>query len=129
PAGRQNPGAAADVQGVAVKPGATTPPRANDGNTATPATAPDLVLPPPSQLPRATDALQLSDLAADERKTLPPLKLSMHLWNDDPARRFVILDGYRLGEGDRIGGLVVTAILRDGVLLDWNGRALKVPLR
>lgn len=73
--------------------------------------------------------MQLSDLAPEARKALPPLRLSMHLWNDDPSRRFVILDGERLAEGDRIGNLVVTAIVRDGVLLDWNGRALKVPLR
>ena len=85
-------------------------------------------LPPP---PAGADVapMQLSDLAPEARKALPPLRLSMHLWNDDPSRRFVILDGERLAEGDRIGNLVVTAIVRDGVLLDWNGRALKVPLR
>ncbi|MEO6263926.1 MAG: general secretion pathway protein GspB [Luteimonas sp.] len=73
--------------------------------------------------------LQLSDLSADERKSLPPLKVSMHMWNDDPARRFVIVDGSRLGEGDRIGDAVVTAITADSVLLDWSGRRLKLPIR
>ena len=53
----------------------------------------------------------------------------MHLWNDEPARRFVILDGQRLGEGGRIGEAVVTAILPDGVILDWNGTRLKLPIR
>lgn len=79
----------------------------------------------------ASDILQLSDLSATERKSLPPLKLSMHLWNDDPARRFVILDGNRLVEGDRVGvgDAVVAAITADGVLLDWNGRRLKLPIR
>ena len=86
--------------------------------------------PPPAPPPSSSsNALSLSDLAPAERKALPPLKLSMHMWNDDAAQRFVILDGNRLGEGDRIGDAVVTAITRDGVLLDWNGRALKVPLR
>ena len=73
--------------------------------------------------------MSLSDLSADERKALPPLKLSMHLWNPDPAKRFVILDGNRVGEGDRIGDAVVAAITTDGVELDWNGRRLQVPIR
>jgi general secretion pathway protein B len=73
--------------------------------------------------------LQLSDLSAAERKSLPPLKVSMHMWDGDPARRFVIVDGNRLVEGDRVGDAVVTAITADGVLLDWNGRRLKLPIR
>lgn len=94
-------------------------------------TQPSASPPPPPPPARTADLapMQLSDLAPDARKALPPLRLSMHLWNDDPSRRFVILDGERLGEGDRIGNLVVTGIVRDGVLLDWNGRAIKVPLR
>jgi general secretion pathway protein B len=77
----------------------------------------------------SSDILQLSDLSAAERKSLPPLKVSMHMWDSDAARRFVIVDGNRLVEGDRIGDAVVTAITADGVLLDWNGRRLKLPIR
>jgi general secretion pathway protein B len=73
--------------------------------------------------------LSLADLDADTRKALPPLRLSMHLWDADPARRFVILDGNRLGEGDRIGPVVLTTITRDGALLDWKGRSIRIPLR
>lgn len=73
--------------------------------------------------------MQLSDLSAEERKALPPLKLSMHMWSDDPARRFLILDGNRLGEGDRVGNAVVTAITPDGAVLDWNGRRIRLPMR
>ena len=79
--------------------------------------------------PADTGTLQLSDLSVAERQALPALKLSMHMWNDDPAQRFVILDGNRLHEGDRIGDAVVTAITTDGVVLDWNGRRLKLPIR
>jgi general secretion pathway protein B len=94
--------------------------------------APEPASPAPSTVPRPapTDApLRLSDLSAEERKSLPPLKLSMHLWNPDPAQRFVILDGNRVGEGDRVGDMVVAAITADGVELDWNGRRLQVPIR
>lgn len=105
-----------------------------------PSAAPTELLPPPALKPAAPstpivpaapvdDALRLSDLSPDERKALPPLKLSMHLWNDDPSRRFVILDGNRLREGDRDGDAVITAITSDGVLLDWNGRRIKLSIR
>jgi general secretion pathway protein B len=94
------------------------------------APAPRPLPPPPAAASSSAGVvLTLSDLAPAERKALPPLKMSMHMWNDDASQRFVILDGNRLGEGDRIGDAVVTSITRDGVLLDWNGRTLKVPLR
>jgi general secretion pathway protein B len=108
---------------------------------ATPSAPPPAeLLPPPAlkpaapsaqiaPVPPADDALRLSDLSPDERKALPPLKLSMHLWNDEPSRRFVILDGNRLREGDRDGDAVITAITTDGVLLDWNGRRIKLSIR
>ena len=80
--------------------------------------------------PAARDASErITDLGSEERKQLPPLKLSMHMWNDAAAQRFVIIDGARLGVGDHLGPVVVADILPDGVLLDWNGRALKLPLR
>jgi general secretion pathway protein B len=96
-----------------------------------PAPAPAPQPPPaaPTHTAPVDDTLALSDLSVDERKALPPLKLSMHMWNDDPSQRFVILDDNRLREGDRIGDAVVTAITTDGVVLDWNGRKLKLPIR
>lgn len=76
-----------------------------------------------------TGTVRLSELGTEERQQLPTLKLSMHMWNDTPAQRFVILDGQRLGEGDRIGDAVVEQITRDGAILDWNGRRLRVSMR
>ena len=86
---------------------------------------------PPTSKPadRDTDLLELSDLSAEQRRQLPPLKLSMHLWNQDPSRRLVIIDGARLAEGDRIGDAVIDQITTDSVVLDWNGRRLRLPLR
>ena len=50
------------------------------------------------------------------------------MWDDDPARRFIILDGSRLGEGDRVGNAVITAITSDGAVLDWNGRRIRLSM-
>lgn len=65
------------------------------------------------------------DIAAT---ALPPVKLSMHMWDADPARRFVILDGQRMGEGDRSGGLSVIAIDRTGVVVERDGQRAHVAL-
>lgn len=80
--------------------------------------------------PPASDGrvLNIAELDPGTRQALPPLKLSMHLWNEDPAHRFVILDGRRLAEGDRIGEASIVRIERDGVLLQWQGRGIRIPV-
>ena len=84
---------------------------------------------PPPPAPVAIDTTErVADLGAADRKQLPPLKLSMHMWNDDAGQRFVIIDGTRLRVGERMGSVTVADIVPDGVLLDWNGRTLKLPL-
>lgn len=104
-------------------------PSAETASTPAPPPSPPVPLPLPPAAEAGGAAMTLADLAPAQRKALPPLRLSMHMWNDDPSQRFVILDGARVGEGDRVGDAVVRAITRDGVLLYWQGRALKVPLR
>ena len=71
----------------------------------------------------------MADLDPAMRKQLPPLKLSMHLWNETASQRFVILDGQRLKEGDALGEIVVEGISRDGAVLAWRGSRLKIELR
>ena len=89
----------------------------------------NVAVPAPAPAPVADTTERVTDLGNDERKQLPPLKLSMHMWNDATSQRFVIIDGTRLGVGDHLGAVVVADILPDGVLLDWNGRPLKLTLR
>lgn len=59
---------------------------------------------------------------------LPPLRVSMHVYADDPLRRFAIVDGQRRREGETLQpGLVLLEIRRDGLRLGWQGRVLWVP--
>jgi hypothetical protein len=85
------------------------------------------VAPPP--VPSADAETAVNALPADLRKALPPLQLSMHMWDPDPARRFVILDGERHVEGDSVGPMRIRRIDAQGVLFDWQGRAIRLPLR
>lgn len=61
-------------------------------------------------------------LGPAERAALPPMKLSMHVWNSDAGKRFAIIDGQRIAEGSLLGSSVVEEIRRDGVVLNINGR-------
>lgn len=78
----------------------------------------DGLMPPPAQDSIAPIAI----LGASERAALPPMKLSMHVWNSDASKRFAIIDGQRIAEGSLLGSSVVEEIRRDGVVLNINGR-------
>jgi general secretion pathway protein B len=132
------------AQIVAAPPAAATPPPAPA--TVTPPPALSAALPPaptqpapppvsaPATAPVATPAppavgdriVSPAELEPTLRRELPALKLSMHLWNETPARRFIILDGQRLKEGDVLGEIVIERIDRDGAVLAWRGIRLRV---
>lgn len=93
-----------------------------------PPAPPPTPLPAPPVTPRATAAPAADEVPDIAATALPPVKLSMHMWDADPARRFVILDGQRMAEGDRSGGLTVVAIDRRGVVIERDGQRARVPL-
>jgi len=94
----------------------------------TPAAAPSMAPAPTFAEPAEPDLPTLSNIGADERAQLPPLRLSMHVYAEEPSQRFVILDGQRLGEGaSPAPGLVLEQIRRDGLVLSVNGRRLLLP--
>ena len=68
-----------------------------------------------------------SDISNDT-SMLPPVKLSMLMWDEVPSKRFVILNGQRMAEGDRYDGIAVIAIERAGVVVESNGARARVPL-
>ena len=82
-----------------------------------------------TELPAPTNTLpRLTDLPASERNALPPLKITMHVYADEPSQRFVILDGRRHGEGaNPADGVVIQEIRRDGLVLSLRGRDVLLP--
>jgi general secretion pathway protein B len=103
-------------------PAPRTPPAAADAPIDAPV-APPLPLSPPITAPPPAPVAELP------APTLTSVRLSMHMWDEVPAQRFVILDGQRMVEGDRRGELQVIAIERDGVLVERNGQRARIPLR
>lgn len=106
----------------AISRAAPTPPAA-------PVTAVAAEAAPPLPVPATGSSVRLADLSPGEREQLPALKISMHMWGPTAAQRFAIIDGTRVGQGDRVGDAVVEEILADGVVLNWHGRRLSLPLR
>ncbi|MBU6199335.1 MAG: general secretion pathway protein GspB [Xanthomonadaceae bacterium] len=95
--------------------GYTPPPQPHPELAPTPAT-PKLDVPTYYDLPFAT------------RKALPQLNLSMHVYTADPKRRFVILDGTRMAEGDTTSdSITVREIRPDGVILEFQGQRFFFP--
>ena len=71
---------------------------------------------------------RLVDLSAEQRNALPPLKLSMQVFTADPAGRFVIIDGRRLTEGERLSpALTLREVRRDGAVMELDGQRFLLP--
>jgi general secretion pathway protein B len=83
--------------------------------------APAEIAAPAEQLP------PVAVLDAGTRSSLPALRMSMHVYNDDASRRFATIDGQRVVEGSRLGSATVVEIRRDGVVLDVNGQRVLLP--
>ena len=68
------------------------------------------------------------DLPYATRKDLPDLALTMHVYADDPHKRFVVMKGDRHVEGDDIGGgVILYAIRPDGLVLEVKGKRFTYP--
>lgn len=105
----------------AFPPAPTTEPTAASASEPLPASEDAATGPRPGDVP-------LGELIGAARETLPPLRVSMHVYADDPARRFAIVDGQRRREGEPLGGGVqLVEIRRDGLRLAWQDRTLWVP--
>jgi general secretion pathway protein B len=69
-----------------------------------------------------------SELPFSFRKSLPELRLSMHVYMAEPAQRFVILNDSRIGEGDKTNDDVYVREIRpDGAVLEFQGQRFFYP--
>ncbi len=106
-----------------------------------PAPAPAIIPAVPAPAPAATPREEVPVATSPPGAAVPPpasdpapalgmsgVRLSMHLWNEDPARRFVVLNGQRMMEGERIGNITLVEILRDGVIVERDGQQARIDL-
>lgn len=61
---------------------------------------------------------------------VPEAALSLHVYDANPARRFVFVNGQRGTEGDSLpNGLRIEQIVPEGAVLSWNGNRFLVPIQ
>lgn len=111
---------------AAPRPVATAPAQTPTQIPAAPAPSTAAPAPVPAEPLEAVPLLSM--LMPVQREGLPPLRLSMHVYDADPAGRFVLIDGRRYRQGDAIeGGLVVDVIRPDGALVARGSLRFLVP--
>ncbi len=133
PSQRTAPQPKAAVPAATAPPARTTPPAPAAAGQPAVASPPAKLAPLPAVRPKANvtanSALPLYwELPYAERKDMPEFKISMHVYADKPADRFVILNGVRQKEGDDLpGGMKLDAIDADGIVVELTGKRFRVP--
>jgi general secretion pathway protein B len=91
--------------------------------------AADIDTTPAVSAPRANadSVANVATLSAELRQQLPAMKLSMHVYANEPSKRFAIMDGARINEGSVVGQGFVQRISPEGVIISINGQDFLVP--
>ena len=72
----------------------------------------------------------LGNLPPAVRAAVPSIVLLAHVWSDDPAKRFVMLDTRVVRPGESVqDGLRLVDVTPDGAVFEWRGTAFLVPAR
>lgn len=113
-------------------PAKATAPAADATPTRAPKSAATVGLTPPPAAkpatPAASSAQPYSELPFSVRKSLPELKVSMHVYSADPSHRFVVLNDARLTEGEKTTDeIFVREIRPDGIVLEFQSQRFFYP--
>jgi general secretion pathway protein B len=80
----------------------------------------------PAQTAKAQDPTALR-LTAAQQAELPPFMMTVHVYVTDKARRFVLINGLKYGEGNKTReDLTVEQILPNGAVLSFQGNSFYV---
>lgn len=68
-------------------------------------------------------------MPAAYRAGFPALSVDVHVYNDNPSRRFVLVNGTRYGERTTLAeGPIIEQIVPDGLILSWRGERIAYTL-
>ena len=129
PAEHPAPTAAAPVEETPA-PEDTAPPPKEEAPAAapTPAARPSGKALPPA-LTQQVPMRRLREMPADYRAAFPQISIDVHNYDKDESKRFVLINGHRYHEGERIAeGPQIAEIVRDGVIFDFRGEKVLFPL-
>lgn len=70
----------------------------------------------------------LAELQLDRRMQLSPLHIDVHVYNENPQRRFVLINARKYKEGERLSeGPLLEEIRRDGLVMYYRDQRFLVP--
>ena len=120
------PTAAAGQAGTRLTDGAQASPAASTVAHAPVNTSPvsgKAAAPRTASVARATGAAAASGTAPESvRAQLPELTVTVHVWNPQPASRFIVVNGHIYHEGDELPqGLRLVSITQDGEIVNFEG--------
>jgi general secretion pathway protein B len=125
PGPRAEPEAAPAAPAAGASPAPATPAVA-EAPAAAPAPAPALQ---PEVAPAGGGVPTLYELPFAARRSLPEVAVTMHMYSADPGRRFALVNGTRVQDGETLeGGLEVVRILPEGVQLRFEGTDFVLPV-
>ena len=71
----------------------------------------------------------LKDMPTEYRNDFPKLSVQVHSYDDDPAIRFVMINGHRYREGDSLAeGPQIAVITAEGIIFSFKGAEVLVPV-
>ncbi|TDU25874.1 general secretion pathway protein B [Panacagrimonas perspica] len=71
----------------------------------------------------------LRDMPSDYRGAFPELRVDVHVYDDDPERRWTLINGKKAVEGSTLPeGPTISEIRPDGIVFDFRGQASLFPL-
>jgi general secretion pathway protein B len=123
PAAAASPTAAPAIEPLSIKPAAATPVEA-PADVEAPAQRPESRA---AQRAIEGHVASIAEMTATGAN-LPALRLALHAYDAESSRRFILLKGLRLREGETTPeGLRVERIVEDGAVLAWRGRRFMLP--
>lgn len=71
---------------------------------------------------------KLNDMPPAQRSQLAQMQVNVHVYDDNPQSRFVLIDMVKYKEGDRMSGAnaSITSIVPEGVVLDYAGKQVLI---
>lgn len=71
----------------------------------------------------------LRDMPVEFRSSFPAVQIDVHVYDDDPQRRWILVQGRRHKEGDSLPqGSRVEAITAQGTVVGWLDQSILIPL-
>jgi len=125
----------ADIEAFKREVAAKTPqksaPRTSESQSLEPSPSERKNLPKPVSVPRSAaepDAALPPPASLALRGKLPPFSMSVHIYDVDPARRFIYINGLKLREqGQSREGIKVERIVAEGAVLNYGGEPFFMP--